>query len=130
MDQKANSVADVAAVLLQQETPPDLEREKRMQRLVRRGAGPVAKRGWGSKRVRVPNLVGTVEGVSVAWADLRDAEFAETWPEGVVHRGLERSRYAVAWPAEVKAGEGGGGEEVLMGEGEGGEEGAKKSVVL
>jgi len=30
--------------------------------------------------------------------NLLDAEFAATWPEAVVHEGLQRARYAAAWP--------------------------------
>ena len=80
MDQKANCVADVAAVLLLQERA---ERE--------RGEGKGGKK-WGG--------VGPVDGVRVFWADIRDAEFAEAWPGAVVHAGLGRSRYTAAFPVE------------------------------
>ncbi|KAL8752435.1 MAG: hypothetical protein Q9199_005746 [Rusavskia elegans] len=39
-----------------------------------------------------------VEGVKISWANLLDAEFAEQWPEAVVHDGLSRHRYTAAFP--------------------------------
>lgn len=125
MDQKANSVADLAAVLLQQERP--VEETSRG-----RGGKEKKKMGKGGG----PNLLGTVEGVRIRWADVLDAEFAATWPEAVVHDVLARSRYTAAFPAveeKVPRGE----EEVVEDEEEGGvegmeggEEGAKRRVVL
>lgn len=124
MDQKANSVADLAAVLLQQERPVETSRGWAKKKKMRKGGG------------RNLNLLGTVEGVRIRWADVLDAEFAATWPEAVVHDVLARSRYTAAFPAveEVSPGEGPGGEEEVVEEGvggmEGGEEGAKRPVVL
>lgn len=105
MDQKANSVADLAAVLLQQEEGPSEERiaraERRMRRveeLKRMGAA----KGKGKKSVDVGGVMRGVEGVRVRWADLRDAEFAATWPEAVVHESLGKQRHTAAFPVAVE----------------------------
>lgn len=99
MNQKANSVADMAAVLLMQEKGPTQEqleeRQKRYSRITRLKA-------QGKKKLRRshPQEVetGGVKGVTIRWADLRDTEFAETWPQEVVHEGLKISGYTAAWP--------------------------------
>lgn len=101
MDQKANSIADLAAVLLQQVEGPSegkIERQaKRMKRVERlrtqKGAHRVKK-----NPVDVGREMGGVEGVCVRWADILDAEFAETWPEAVMHDELKKRRYDAAWP--------------------------------
>ena len=103
MDQKANSVADLAAVLLQDEKGPSEERARHKER---------SKRYWdlvnrqkvkaGKPRVRKHvnlSLGPTVNQVRIRWADLMDAEYAEAWPQSVVHHSLERSRYTAAFPA-------------------------------
>ena len=64
-DQKANSVADIAAVLAR------LELEE--------GGEEVKKGGIGLKGE------GSGQKVEVLWNDLNDAEFAETWSENVEH---------------------------------------------
>ena len=94
MDQKANTVADLAAVLLQQERP-----------VVEKAGGRAGRKKL--KGGAEPNVLGTVEGVRIRWAHLLDAEFAATWPEAVVHDVLARSRYTAAFPAvgEVRRGE-------------------------
>ena len=43
-------------------------------------------------------MMGGVEGVRVRWANLLDAEFAETWPAAVLHDTLRKSRYTAAFP--------------------------------
>lgn len=101
MDQKANSIADLAAVLLQQVEGPSEEKlerqERRMKRVERlktqKGAHRVKK-----NPVDVGKEMGGVNGVCVRWADMLDAEFAETWPEAVVHDELKKRRYNAAWP--------------------------------
>ena len=110
MNQKANSVADLAAVLQQQERAPteeEIERKKQRLRYVekmRRQKGPTKVKGT---PVLAEALAG-VEGVRVRWANLLDAEFAETWPAAVVHDGLEKSRYIAAFPPWPKENMGGG----------------------
>ena len=108
MNQKANSVADLAAVLLQQEKGPGVHRveraKKRMERMEH------LKRVKGEEKVKkapvdVGRELGGVEGVVVRWADLGDLEFAERWPEAVVHDELKRARYTAAWPALAPKGE-------------------------
>lgn len=105
MDQKANSVADLAAVLLQQEQGPTTEQIERSERRVKqveklrrqKGASKVKK-----KPILAPELGGT-EGVMVRWANILDAEFAETWPVAVVHDVLGKSRYTAAFPLPKEA---------------------------
>ncbi|MCJ1478827.1 hypothetical protein MMC13_007511 [Lambiella insularis] len=99
MDQKANSVADMAAVLLQQATPPS-EQELRVARWkVRTDGRPLAKRGQGKQRsADALTIRGSVQGVRIRWANIMDAEYAETWPQEVVHDALEVHRYGAAWP--------------------------------
>jgi hypothetical protein len=64
-DQKANSVADIAAVLGHLEAQEAAEEGKK---------GGIGLKGEG-----------TGEKVEVLWNDLNDAEFAETWSENVEH---------------------------------------------
>lgn len=105
MNQKANTVADLAAVLLQQDRAPtteQMERSERRLKLVERmkrqkGANKVKK-----KPVPASELSGT-EGVMVRWANILDAEYAETWPAAVVHDFLRHSRYTAAFPLAEEA---------------------------
>lgn len=148
-DQKANSIADLAAVLLGQEKiaaqhkaeytakqtrieqarqqaqarlatliaerkeaakKQDLEQYKALKRekmkLVKAMASPEpyaalhaeysslndrrapAKRGLGRQRGSAEKPLVTLDGVNIAWANVLDAEFASTWPRGVVHKDL------------------------------------------
>ena len=98
MNQKANSVADMAAVLQQQERPPTPEQLERAERKIRKDGRPLAKRGLGKQRSAEAHSMGSVEGVRIRWANILDAEFAETWPAAVVHDGLGKSRYTAAYP--------------------------------
>ncbi|MCJ1437900.1 hypothetical protein MMC27_007287 [Xylographa pallens] len=99
MNQKANSVADMAAVLLIQAKEPT-EREVTLAKWRVQTAGqPLAKRGKGRQAsADALTIRGSVEGVRIRWADILDAEYAETWPAEVVHDGLEKHRYTAAWP--------------------------------
>ena len=78
MDQKANTVADLAATLRIQE-------EEALGLRTRRGADS-------SKKSRWPRIQG-VEGVSVDWANEDDATYAESWPAAVTHNALGTNRY-------------------------------------
>ena len=107
MNQKANSIADMAAVLLLQEQGPMEERilnaERRRQRV------ETLKRIKGKDKVKknpidVLSEMGGVQGVMVKWADMLDAEYAETWPEAVVHDDLEKSGYTAAFPVMEEVG--------------------------
>ncbi|MCJ1250549.1 hypothetical protein MMC30_007777 [Trapelia coarctata] len=99
MNQKANSVADMAAVLLLQSKKPSAEELKKADRKVRKDGRPLAKRGLGSQAsAEVYTARGSVEGVRIRWANILDAEYAETWPAAVIHDGLEKHRYTAAWP--------------------------------
>lgn len=127
MDQKANTVADLAAVLLQQEKGVSQGRIEQFRRRKQRWdwldkVGSKKNKGKGGP-LNVEVEYKGVEGVKVYWSDVRDAEYAQTWPQDVVHAGLGRHRYTAAWPAaEVKE------EEVLpslaeeKGDGENGKE--------
>lgn len=75
-DQRANSIADMAATLTKLST-------------VRRQAGPAGKRG--QKGVAPVFEEHTVR-ATVRWANLHDAEYAEMWPETVVHDTLESTK--------------------------------------
>ena len=99
MNQKANSIADMAAVLLFQAKEPSAEELKKAERKVRTDGRPLAKRGFGRQAsAQVYTARGSVEGVRIRWANLTDAEYAETWPEAVIHDWLEKHRYVAAWP--------------------------------
>ena len=123
MDQKANSVADLAAVLQLQEEGPSEKRIVNAERRRRRVA--TLKKQKGEDKVKkapidVAKEMGGVEGVEVRWANVLDREFAETWPEGVVHGGLEKSRYTAAFPAvEIVDDEEGLRDEFVVDEGNG-----------
>ncbi|KAI4144126.1 MAG: hypothetical protein L6R35_000730 [Caloplaca aegaea] len=99
MDQKANSIADLAAVLqLQKEgwTQEHVQtRERQIERV--RMQKERGKQKYRRRDPQGPPEMG-VEGVRVRWTNLLDAEFAETWPEKVVHDGLTRHRYTAALP--------------------------------
>ena len=117
MDQKANSIADMAAVLAIQARPPESWLVKKMERLVDtkewylpqegetrdkkviQPSWPRAKRGRNSRiGHRVFEFQGKIDGTSIWWADPSDAEYAETWPVEVVHHNLDIVRGHPRWP--------------------------------
>ncbi|KAH0556235.1 hypothetical protein GP486_005837 [Trichoglossum hirsutum] len=108
MDQKANSVADIAAVLEAQ--GGDLERalKERETSQVKVDKRPMPKRGVVRKaqklEAKIAELekVGTVP-VKIKWANILDAEFAESWPESVVHDGLGTTRHTAPRPGPVES---------------------------
>ncbi|KAL8717044.1 MAG: hypothetical protein Q9225_005680 [Loekoesia sp. 1 TL-2023] len=106
MDQKANSIADLAAVLALQKRGPTKKHVEEANRRVERVR---TQKERGKKKFRRRNPQGAdpggVEGVKVRWANLLDAEFAEKWPEEVVHDGLTRHRYTAALPLIEEGGE-------------------------
>ena len=97
MDQKANSVADIAAVLLQQDREPTEEEKQKAERK-KRNVRRLMKKGKRAGELETEEWRGT-DGVMVRWANIMDAEFAETWPEKVVHDGLGKNRHTPTWPA-------------------------------
>ena len=124
MDQKANSVADLAAVLLLQEKGPSQERIASAERR-RRRVETLKKQKGGDKVKKAPIDVlaemGGVEGVRVRWANLEDSEFAAIWPKGVDHGVLQQSRYTAAFPAiETVEDENGLRNELVVDGGDGG----------
>ena len=108
MNQKANSVADLAAVLLQQEEGPRKKRVESAERRIRRVQKLKKQKGEANvtkRPVDVGKELSGVEGVTVRWTNLQDADYAEAWPVDVEHDVLERSRYTAAFPVlEAEAG--------------------------
>ncbi len=108
MDQKANSVADMAAVLLRQgEVGEGGEGRVGGEGKGRRKGGAVNRDGErdGSKgKVVAEGEKGGSggQGVRIAWSNILDAQFAQTWPASVVHADLRTDRYTAPDPmAEV-----------------------------
>lgn len=99
MNQRANTVADLAAVLLQDEVNSSQETTKRKKR-TRKFWDKVnrEKASEGKHSVEAAGM-GALDGVNIRWADTIDKEYAEKWPEKVEHRSLDRSRYTAAFPA-------------------------------
>jgi len=79
-DQKANSVADIAAVLARLELQEGEEE-------VTKGVIGLIGEGTGQK-------------VELLWNDLNDAEFAETWSDNVEHGLLRHRAKDIAWDLE------------------------------
>ena len=104
MDQKANTVADLAAVLLQQERGPTTKQIERSNRRLRRVWKMTCAKGADKVKLKpVPaEELGGTEGVIVRWANILDAEYAETWPVDVMHHTLGQSRYTAAFPPAEK----------------------------
>lgn len=98
MDQKANSVADIAAVLKQQEVAPKPAEKAVAKRKTKTDGSPPAEKGVASQTVTEAQEMGSTEGVRILWANILDAQFAETWPVSVVHDDLKKNRYAAADP--------------------------------
>lgn len=123
MDQKANSVADLAAVLQLQEEGPSEARIWNAK--IRRDRVKHLRNRDGEDNVRKAPLdvvreMKGVEGVEVRWANMLDAEYAKAWPEGVFHGGLEKSRYTAAFPTvEIIEEEEGVNDELLGDKGDG-----------
>ncbi|KAL8705683.1 MAG: hypothetical protein Q9201_001203 [Fulgogasparrea decipioides] len=99
MDQKANSIADIARILYLQKKGLTNEQVKNAKMRKERVERLKAK-GKKSMRRRDPQKPqsGGVKGVVIRWANLLDAEFAKSWPEKVVHDGLTAHRYTAAFP--------------------------------
>lgn len=108
MDQKANSVADMAAVLLGQgEVGGGEEGKVGGEGKGRRKGGAVKGEGGGDGsrgEVVAEGAKGAsgAQGVRIAWSNILDAQFAQTWPASVVHADLRTDRYTAPDPmAEV-----------------------------
>lgn len=115
MDQKANSIADMAATLFLQEQPPSKEEVKKATWLHERpivtlhngkqGPAPGRPKYGRGKRPTLGKLEwqGSVKGVKIHWTNLLDAEYAETWPQDVLHGPLQMNRYTAVWPPQDEA---------------------------
>jgi hypothetical protein len=88
MDQKANSVADMAVVL------GDLGAEGDGGGIVAEGKG----KGKEGEVKQAENVV-----VEVRWKDLLDAEFARTWTDNVIHDSLGNGSVESAYGAAAEA---------------------------
>ncbi|KAL8835764.1 MAG: hypothetical protein Q9170_003196 [Blastenia crenularia] len=106
MDQKANSVADLAAVLALQEEGSSEEHMEEVRRKAERVRVQKerGKKAWRSKEPEGPVGPG-VACVQVRWVNLLDSEFAEQWPERVEHGELTKHRYTAALPLMEENGE-------------------------
>lgn len=114
MDQKANSVADMAAVLKKQdEAGPVWDKTEEATASVvsakgaPRGRSRTLINAWllGKKEAAAESEQvkrSGVEGVTISWRNLFDAEFAESWPKAVVHSALNYSRHTPDDPARQK----------------------------
>ncbi|KAL6721731.1 hypothetical protein ACLMJK_000836 [Lecanora helva] len=103
MNQKANSIADLAAVLLQQEKGPSEGRVRSAE--TRMAIVERLKKQKGEKKVKknpldVKKELEGVDGVIVRWADLYDTEYASAWPDAVKHDELLKNRHTAAWPVK------------------------------
>ncbi|KAI9799888.1 MAG: hypothetical protein M1833_003810 [Piccolia ochrophora] len=108
MDQKANTVADIAAVLQGQEEMADARRETESAEAAEtpeteaegegegegKGKSKPPRRRKGRRKGPAPERlpVEGVEGVTIRWTDILDAEYAESWPDAVVHDVKELER--------------------------------------
>ena len=104
MNQRANTVADLAAVLLQEEVAPPpktIEQKERRENPGARVKARKAARGQPIPRKNPlePAGIRGIEGINIRWADMMDQGYAKEWPAKVEHRSLERSRYTAAFPA-------------------------------
>ncbi|KAI9802723.1 MAG: hypothetical protein M1825_002745 [Sarcosagium campestre] len=95
MDQKANSIADLAAVLKRQQDDAAVNEAIQREEEKKRGENPVQedikpptrppKLRRGGKPILPRFNITTIEGVEIRWTNILDAEFAESWPQPVVH---------------------------------------------
>lgn len=116
MDQKANAIADLAAVLKEQDvlanTPETVARKQKMEeeaanpkatpettQASRPKHGPLPKRGPLRKQAAAENIpIYTLDGVRIRWANPLDAEYAESWPAAVQHDIVGITRYTAPKP--------------------------------
>ena len=100
-DQRPYAVADMAAVLALQARPPSPQELAAQKRRVwpRADRRMRPKRGFGSRLTAAAfEWQGLVDRVGVWWAQVRDAEYARTWPVEVKHGRLAMKRGRPIWP--------------------------------
>lgn len=105
MDQRANSVADLAAVLQQLKEGPSQRRRERYEINKRRWdqlqkVGASRKIGSKTGPLDVGKEYTGIDGIRIYWNELRDAEFAKQWPGEVIHGGLGKRGFTIAWPLQ------------------------------
>lgn len=122
MDQKANSIADIAAVLIRQQeyqtamaTDAALGKKKgegEMLRGIRLGETRASAQGPAAMEGRLLGSQGTTEvaadekdmgekyeHVTIRWKNILDAEYASDWPSSVIHDGLDYNRHTAPAPS-------------------------------
>ncbi|KAI9718087.1 MAG: hypothetical protein M1812_004345 [Candelaria pacifica] len=95
MDQKANSIADIAAVLQAQEEAQEEAHvaakagETKLERTSPKDTLAIVEEEAAQTRRNVELSAGerNWDKVRISWANILDAEYAETWPESVLHQG-------------------------------------------
>ena len=107
MDQKANSVADIAAVLKGQEGELEKALNQKEALGVKGIKVPTPKRGAVRKAQQLEAKIQQLESVRkepvrIRWANILDAEYAESWPESVIHDGLGSTRHTAPHPEPVE----------------------------
>ena len=103
MDQKANTIADLAAVLLQFERGPDDDRVQRKESSAKFWTERRKQNPQKFKRTPLPAVeLAGVDGVRIQWADPVDAEYARSWPEAVAHHHLPLARHSPAFPGMME----------------------------
>ncbi|KAI9783230.1 MAG: hypothetical protein M1839_004070 [Geoglossum umbratile] len=107
MNQKANSVADIAAVLKGQEEELEKALKEKESLGVAGAKQPMPKRGILKKAQKLEAKIAELqnveaEHVKIKWANILDAEFAEDWPDSVIHDGLAISRHTAPHPEPVE----------------------------
>ncbi|KAI9698765.1 MAG: hypothetical protein M1836_003875 [Candelina mexicana] len=104
MDQKANSIADIAAVLQSREKVNGVgeAEETGVKDTSPRDKLAIVEEEAAETRWKIGGFEDKDQRdkVKISWADILDAEYAETWPESVLHDGmrLERGRTVAPRP--------------------------------
>lgn len=111
VNQKANSIADIAATLMKQEedghdwesaaeskpSKKEKMRKGRQQRISSQSDSR-EKSIDASAPGKVRSTSSEAPNVTIAWRNLLDAGFAERWPAAVVHGGLDYTRHTTGPP--------------------------------
>lgn len=107
-NQKANSVADMAAVLakLNFMMDVDVEKEAEMRDAIEKTSAVVTESAEPKEKdldsILLPRVAPDYDPIKVLWRDILDAEYAQSWPLGVVHGYMRSTRHASADPADLE----------------------------